>query len=363
MEEALTAAGASSTHSQQMNRQFVEDRIVEMDPLPLVWNVELSGPRYSLCVKMSRLKRLAFAFEFGSVNPRQSFPKTEFPERIVKLDVSLNELQELPPEALFPFENLAELDASLNALSSVIGTGVLPSLVVLDLSYNRLRETKELGNCPHLSILHMSYNQLRTLTDIPLLNNLTQLHLSSNKLQSLEGVQNLPQLSELYVQKNRLGSLLPLASSLSLNILDASSNDVGGLPKTLHVLRGLCRLKHLALKDNPVARDNRYITAIKETTAVEILDGMFLRDPSRLSALPLCMWPFLQESASNSTNVAQAKVDLEEVARRVFGERLQQKKENVGSAVHHFHSRILEMQEELIEYEEKLRLEMEGCIR
>ncbi|XP_062990373.1 leucine-rich repeat-containing protein 56 homolog isoform X2 [Elgaria multicarinata webbii] len=326
MEEALTAAGASSTHSQQMNRQFVEDRIVEMDPLPLVWNVELSGPRYSLCVKMSRLKRLAFAFEFGSVNPRQSFPKTEFPER-------------------------------------VIGTGVLPSLVVLDLSYNRLRETKELGNCPHLSILHMSYNQLRTLTDIPLLNNLTQLHLSSNKLQSLEGVQNLPQLSELYVQKNRLGSLLPLASSLSLNILDASSNDVGGLPKTLHVLRGLCRLKHLALKDNPVARDNRYITAIKETTAVEILDGMFLRDPSRLSALPLCMWPFLQESASNSTNVAQAKVDLEEVARRVFGERLQQKKENVGSAVHHFHSRILEMQEELIEYEEKLRLEMEGCIR
>ncbi|XP_061494059.1 uncharacterized protein LOC133390130 isoform X3 [Rhineura floridana] len=278
-----------------MNRQFVEDRIVEVDPLPFIWNVEGPGPHYTLNVKMSRLKQFAFAFEFGSVDPRQSFPKTEFPERIVKLDISLNELKEIPPEALFPFENLAELDASLNALGTARGIGDLPSLVVLNLSYNMLREMKGLENCPHLCMLQMSHNQMRTLVEIPVLSNLTQLHLSSNK-------------------------------------------------------------------DNPVARDNRYTTAIQESTSVEILDGMFLRHPSRLSALPLHMWPFLQQPVSSSADVVQAKADLKEVARRVFSPRLQEKRDNVGSAVHHFHSRILELQEELTEYEEKLRLEMDGCV-
>ncbi|XP_033018438.1 uncharacterized protein LOC117054089 [Lacerta agilis] len=319
-----------------MNRQYVEDRIAEVALLPFTWNVETPGPHYALCLKMSRLKQLVFNFEFGSVDPR-----------IVKLDISLNELQEISPEALFPFENLAELDVSLNALST----------------YNAIGEVKELENCPRLSVLHVSHNRLRSLAEIPLLSNLTQLNLSSNQLQSLEGVQNLPRLCELHVQKNRIASLLPLASSLSLNVLCASGNDIGGLPEALHVLRGLRRLKHLTLKDNPVARDNRYTTAIKESTSVEILDGMFLHDPPSLSALPLHMWSLLREPASSSTNIAQAKADLKDVARRAFGARLQRKRDDVGSAVHHFHSRILELQEELTGYEERLRLELDGCER
>ncbi|XP_053261716.1 dynein axonemal assembly factor 1-like [Podarcis raffonei] len=346
-----------------MNRQYVEDRIVEVDPLPFTWNVETPGPHYVLCLKMSRLKQLAFNFEFGSVDPRQSFPKTEFPERIVKLDISLNELQEIPPEALFPFENLAELDASLNALSTTRGMGPLPNLVALNLSYNAIGEVKELENCPRLSVLHMSHNRLRSLTEIPLLSNLTRLNLSSNQLESLEGVQNLPRLCQLHVRNNRIATLLPLASSLSLNVLCASGNDIGGLPEALHVLRGLRRLKHLTLKDNPVARDNRYTTAIKESTSVEILDGMFLHDPPSLSALPLHMWPLLREPASSSTDIAQAKADLKEAARRAFSARLQRRRDDVGSAVHHFHSRILELQEELTGYEERLRLELDGCER
>ncbi|KAJ6666285.1 hypothetical protein lerEdw1_000557 [Lerista edwardsae] len=346
-----------------MNRQFVEDRIVEMDTLPFIWNVSRPRPHYILSVKMSRLKQLAFTFEFGSINPRQSFPKTEFPERIVKLDISLNELKELPPEALFPFENLAELDASFNALGTIRGIGALPSLVVLDLSYNVLTEMKSLENCPHLSILNMSHNQLATLKDIPLLSGLMRLNLSFNKLRSLEGIQNLPQLCELHVQKNCISSLLHLASSLSLNILDASGNDIGRLPIALHVLRGLQKLKQLTLKENPLARDSRYITAIKECTSVEILDGVFLQDSAQLLASPLHMWPLLQDSASCSTHVAQAKKDMKEMARMVFRTRLQQKKDNIESALQYSHSRILELQEELRDYEEKLRLEMDGCTR
>ncbi|XP_043381213.1 uncharacterized protein LOC122462373 [Chelonia mydas] len=165
-----------------MNRQFVEDRAVAIDPLPFIWNVKGPGPHYCLDMKMSRLKRLAFAFEFGSVNPRQSFPVTEFPERIVKLDISLNELEELQPEALFPFENLFDLDASLNALGIIRGVEVLPNLVVLNLSHNALSDLRSLETCIHLSVLNVSHNQVRALGDMPRLSHLTRLHLGSNKV-------------------------------------------------------------------------------------------------------------------------------------------------------------------------------------
>ncbi|CAM4481517.1 unnamed protein product [Lepidochelys olivacea] len=79
-----------------MNQQFVEDRVVAIDPLPFIWNVKGPGPHYCLDMKMSRLKRLIWISE------------PQFPERIVKLDISLNELEELQPEALFPFENLSD---------------------------------------------------------------------------------------------------------------------------------------------------------------------------------------------------------------------------------------------------------------
>ncbi|XP_019399326.1 PREDICTED: protein phosphatase 1 regulatory subunit SDS22-like [Crocodylus porosus] len=226
---------------------------------------------------MSRLKQLVFAFEFGSVDPRQSFPVTEFPARIVKPDISLNELEELQPEALFPFESLSELDASLNALGGILGIGVLPNLAVLNLSYNALSDVRDLGSCTHLLVLNLSHNQVRTLEHMPLLSNLTRLHLGSNKLSSLEGMQNLPQLCELYIQRNRISSLLPLSSSLALNILDASSNKIACLQYTLHVLRGLRRLRHLKLQGNPLARDNRCATAVKQALAVETLDDVLLR--------------------------------------------------------------------------------------
>ncbi|CAM5083721.1 unnamed protein product [Natator depressus] len=231
-----------------MNRQFVEDRAVAIDLLPFIWNVKGPGPHCCLDMKMSWLKRLAFAFEFGSVNPRQSFPVTEFPERIVKLDISLNELEELQPEALFPFENLSDLDASLNALGIIRGVEVLPNLVVLNLSHNALSDLRSLETCIHLSVLNVSHNQVRALGDMPLLSHLTRLHLGSNKLRSLEGIQILPQLCELYVQKNRISSLLPLSSSLALNILGADSNEIGSLQQALHVLGGLRRLRHLKLQ-------------------------------------------------------------------------------------------------------------------
>ncbi|XP_029472506.1 dynein regulatory complex subunit 3-like isoform X2 [Rhinatrema bivittatum] len=343
-----------------MERQFIEDRAAVMDVLPLIWGVKQSGPHYCLNLKMSRLKELVFGFEFGATDPRQEFPVTEFPGRIVKLDISLNELEELRTESLLPFENLRELDASLNTLSNVEGVGVLPSLAVLNLSYNAVTSVRGLEPCRRLVLLNLSHNRVKAVRDLPSLSSLTQLHLHSNKLKSLDGIQGLPQLRELYIQNNTISSLLPLSSSLTLNILDASNNEITSLMQTLQILRALRRLKQLHLKGNPLTRDNRYVTAVRESTAVEILDNSLLRDPS---AAALDHSLFRDSPPAGLPDVGQSKEALKDLARKSFMAKLQKKHKEVDSIVHFLHSRILDLQEELKESEDTLRVELEGCIR
>lgn len=97
----------------------------------------------------------------------------------------------------------------------------------------------------------------------------------------------------------------------------------------------------LLSKGNPLARDNRYATAIKQATAVETLDDVLLRDPPRCSALSSFSWALLGESVADVMNSSQTKEDLKTSARRIFLERLQHKRDDTESAVHHLHSRIL----------------------
>ncbi|XP_030072349.1 leucine-rich repeat and guanylate kinase domain-containing protein [Microcaecilia unicolor] len=343
-----------------IERQFIEDRAFVIEVLPLIWGVKRPGPHYCLNMKMSQLKSLVFGFEFGATDPRQDFPVTEFPERIVKLDISLNELEELRAESLLPFENLSELDASLNALSNMEGVGAVRNLAVLNLSYNAITGMRGLEPCGRLVLLNISHNQVRTIRDLPLLSSLTQLHLDSNKLKSLEGIQGLPRLRELYVQNNMISSLLPLSSSLALNVLDASNNEITSLLQTLQILRGIRPLKQLKLKGNPLARDNRYITVVKQSTMVEILDNSLLRDPSA-AVLDHCFsGDFLPTSL---LDVGENKEALKDLVRKSFLMKLQKQQENVESIVHFLHSRILSLQEEVKEFEDSLRIEMEGCIR
>ncbi|XP_069485723.1 protein phosphatase 1 regulatory subunit 42-like isoform X2 [Ambystoma mexicanum] len=347
----------------KIERQFVEDRATIIDDLPLTWSIKQAGPHYCVTMKMSRLKDLDFGFEFRSPNPRQKFPVTQFPERVLKLDVSLNELEELKAGGLLPFENLSELDASLNALDNIDGVGVLPNLAVLNLNYNALSSTKGLELCRGLAKLQLSHNQVRTIRDLPLLSNLTHLHLDSNKLKSLDGIQNLPCLHELYVQNNEISSLLHLSATVTLNILDASNNDLQFLLQSLQVLRGLHRLKQLKLKGNPLARDNRYVTAVAQSTSVEILDNALLKSPSKSLLLSVDQSLLLPDPALNFPDGAQMKEHLKESARKSFMEKLQKKRKDVEGTIHHLHNRILDLQEELKEYEENLGAEMEGCVR
>nr|XP_033815403.1 uncharacterized protein LOC117367174 isoform X4 [Geotrypetes seraphini] len=276
-----------------IERQFIEDRSFLIEMLPLVWGVKRPGPHYCLNMKMSQLKNLVFSFEFGATDPRQDFPVTDFPERIVKLDISLNELEKLPAESLLPFENLSELDASLNALSDMEGVGVVRNLAVLNLSYNAITGVRRLEPCGQLVLLNISHNQVRTIRGLPLLSSLTQLHLGSNK-------------------------------------------------------------------GNPLARDNRYVTAVKESTTVEILDNSLLRSPSVAELHHSFSRDFLP---TGLLEVEENKEALKDSARKTLVTKLQKKQEDVESIIHYLHGRILSLQEDLKEYEDSLWLEMEGCIR
>ncbi|KAM4676074.1 uncharacterized protein O3C94_008723 [Discoglossus pictus] len=346
----------------KLGRRFVEDRATILETLPISWNVTPPGPYYCVTMKMSRLRNLEFGFEFGSVNPKEQFPVTEFPERIVKLDLSLNELEELAPDSLLPFESLLALDVSLNSLSRVHGVEALPKLADLNLSYNGITHMGVFGSCVQLMTLNVSHNQIRTITDLPVLANLTQLHLDSNKLTSLDGVQNLPKLYELYVQNNEISSLLPLACSLTLNVLDASNNRVRSLQETLQVLRPLRRLTQLKLKGNPLTRDNRYTTAIKQSTSVQILDNSMLRDPSD-SELPPKNRLLLRVSLDSLPEDRYTREGLKDVAKESFMKKLHHKRLEVEGSVHHLHGRIMDLQEELKHYEDNLRGEMDNCFR
>ncbi|KAK1166946.1 leucine-rich repeat-containing protein 23-like isoform X1 [Acipenser oxyrinchus oxyrinchus] len=338
----------------KLDRQYVEDRgtVMLMDSLPFTWNVKSEGPHFCLDMKMSRLKELGYSFVFGS-EPREQWPVTGHPERILKLDISLNELEELQNESMYPLENLCELNASLNALKGIQGVSVLPHLLDLQLSYNAISNVRGLQHNKMLTILNVSHNQIRTILGMPVLSNLTEVHIDSNKLESLEGIQNLPQLQELHAQNNQIRNLLPLSSSLNLHFADISNNEIHSLHESLQILKTLFRLKQLKLKGNPIARDNRYVTMVKQSTAVEILDNALIRDPRGHRQL------LVPQSAKDG----QTKEELIEAARAAYQDKLQRKQQEVASTIHYMHGRILDLQEELKEQKDSLRLELEGYIR
>ncbi|XP_067861393.1 dynein axonemal assembly factor 1-like [Heptranchias perlo] len=225
--------------------------------------------------------------------------------------------------------------------------------MVLNLAHNAVETLGGLESCKTLTVLDLSHNRIRSIVGLPILNSLTELHLSGNKLESLEGVHHAPQLCELYIRGNRICSLLPLSSSLGLCVLDASDNVILSLPDTLHVLGNLRRLKQLRLKGNPLTRDNLHVTAVRQSTAVEILDNVLLRDRST----------FGSTFAPHADVRGRTKEDLKETARAAFQNKVQEKRRETGSAIHYLHGRILSLQEEQQDYEDHLTMELKAYNR
>ncbi|KAJ8386654.1 hypothetical protein AAFF_G00167700 [Aldrovandia affinis] len=338
----------------RLSRQFVEGHGMSLEMVPFRWNLRSDGRYFALCIRMSRLKELRFGFEFGS-EPRDHWPITGHPERVLRFDVSLNELESLGEEALSPFENLRELNASLNSLKSVEGLVRLPHLLVLNLSYNSFSTVRDLKPCPSLTTLDISFNRLRSIRALSALGNLTQLHIGHNKLNSLEGIQNLAQLQELYAQSNLVTDLIPLSSCLHLQLLDLSHNQLSCLSRTVEVLSALRSLRQLQLKGNPITEDERYITMIAQRTFVEVLDSVLLKRAWK---------PRLGMRLLEGVGAAgQTKQDLEKAAQRAYWDRLQNSRQETGRAIQYLHGRIGDLQEDLKEKENSLALELQACLR
>jgi len=140
-----------------------------------------------------------------------------FANRLLRLDVSFNQLISLPPE-ISSLSMLAELDVSCNKLQS------LPS---------------ELGSLSWLRILKANGNQLTTLPQsLDQLKKLEVLNLSENLLTSIpQEIAGCSSLQTLLLQNNDLKQLPLRLSALELKQLDLSNNNKAlesTLPAPIH---------------------------------------------------------------------------------------------------------------------------------
>ncbi|XP_051890186.1 uncharacterized protein LOC127580606 [Pristis pectinata] len=254
-----------------IENQFFEDHCTELTVIPFIWSVQTEGPHFCLDMKMSHLKQLVFNFELE-----------DKAQRILKFNISLNELEELQCDSLSPFANLLELNVSLNSLSSISWLSALPQLMVLNLSHNIIETLQGLECCTMLTVLDLSHNQIGSIANLPILNSLTKLHLSGNK-------------------------------------------------------------------GNPLTQDHRCSTAIRQSTTVEILDNVLLRDG------------FTFEPPTDLQR--QMKENLKESARMAFQSKVQEKRIETEMAIHYLHSRILSLQQDNQEVEDRLTLELEAYYR
>ncbi|CAJ0584934.1 unnamed protein product, partial [Mesorhabditis spiculigera] len=143
-----------------------------------------------------------------------------------------------------PWPVLEDVDLSFNQLDSIDDSiTTLKAVTTLNLSQNRLADIgPNLQHMPALRRLDLSKNILDSVSGwAQLLGNITTLNIAGNQIPSLEG------LSKLY----------------SLEVLDASENQLDTVESVIHVGRLPC-LETLILRGNPVRKTVEYRTRILE---------------------------------------------------------------------------------------------------
>lgn len=336
--------------------EFVENRIHTLTHVPVDWGVDLREKYYELDLKMSQMKMLAYSFQWGDESgplPRLA-NITDTPSRILKLDVSLNELIALEHEGLLPFKQVRELNASLNRINKFIGIEVLKHLYSLDLSHNAINRIENLVGLSSLVVLNLSMNDLEDMSYMPSMVSLKVLNLNNNHLKSLDGVQALPKLTELYVQRNNITDILPLTSCFHLQILNAASNKITSLHTTVGVIAELKRLEVIALHGNPIEREKSYQNDILRSSNVMTLDNISVRP------LPKEQLPSYDSGADRHRQNIET---LKDAARQAFEERMKESKTRMEENVNFLQRRIIDLQNEYVDYENKLKTDLDSCVR
>ncbi|GFO03192.1 protein phosphatase 1 regulatory subunit 7 [Plakobranchus ocellatus] len=339
--------------SDLLSEGFIEHHITSL-PLGLVpesWGLERIGQFYQLDLKMCQIKTLDYSFHWGDERapaPRLS-SVLETPSKIVRLDLSLNELTSVPHDGLAPFRNLRALDVSINQLRHFKGIEVLSHLYVLNLSHNNISRVEGLLNSHSLGELNLSNNNISDISGLPSLINLKMFNISNNKLKNLEGVSSFPRLEEVYANHNEISDLIPLTSCLRLRVINASHNHIKDLDSVLRLITRLSTLQSLNLMGNPVERDRTYQSDILRAGNIMTLDNISVRP----------MPPVVEDRKRHADNMHT----LREAATQAFEERMRIARERRDENVNFLQKRIISVQQEYREFEAKLKSDLEACVR
>lgn len=340
-----------------LTQDFVERKIHPLTILPVDWGLETRGTYYELDLKMCQLRDLEYSFQWGDESdpPSRITSAIDTPSRILKMDISLNELSSLEHEAFIPLQNLRDLNASLNKITKFIGIEVLKKLYSLNLSHNSISRIENLVRSTSLVELNLSMNELEDISYMPSMMNLQVLNLNNNKIKSLDGIQALPQLRELYAQRNDVIEAIPLTSCFHLQIVNLSNNKIQSLHSTVGVLGQLKRLDVLSLHGNPIERDRSYQTDILKETNVKTLDNISVR--------PLPKPTVSVEHDPGASRHIQNINALKDAARQAFEERMKESRAKMEENINFMQRRILSLQNEYNDYEEKLKNDLDACLR
>ena len=229
----------------------------------------------------------------------RALPQAGYPESITRIDASGNTLSELPEALVDLVPNLAALDVSRNALSSLpADLGLCPSLATLSAERNQIGELSFLSfalpalqhlvfdrnglcalppalwMCPRLTHVSLCCNKL-TANSIRMpvggaAAPLEHLDLGENRLGALPPLSQYPRLREVHVQQNGIREL-PAAEFAPLSMLqtlDVSMNDVSQLPPQLALLPVL---QNLTIVGNPIRSIPQNVQQRGATAVIDLL--------------------------------------------------------------------------------------------
>lgn len=230
-----------------------------------------------------------------SRNQLQSFEVTGSPETKTRvffyhlryLDMSYNQLKNLPESFFYCMGSLQVLNVSNNCISSfsITNEGLLQTVKIINLSYNSL-QTLTFGEntLPSLEQLFVQGNNLAVLDHriFQRLPNIKHLHLQQNNLEICTLDQNhqdppdcvsftsIPNLHFLNLSENNLRTLPANAfANTSLTLLDLSLNP--GLDMDKHSLSGLeSSLVHLLLRENNISSLNTDLSSLRSLKHIDL---------------------------------------------------------------------------------------------
>lgn len=262
------------------------------------------------------------------------------------VDISVNYLTTL--EGLAALPACDQIDASVNHISTFVGSQGLSLLRWLNLSKNRLTTAEGLTGCVQLTYLDISTNLLDQLGSFTALQNLRTLKLAGNALVRLEGLHGLPKLCSLDASHNLIADAAQIVFLPALVQLNLSDNKLTALGPVQQALGGLPQLRSLELSENPLRASRDYHMLVLSLPALQRLDGV------QVSAL-------LKEQllrVKGKHDVA----DLEADTRNKYANQLRQKRASKDATLAQLQAQEREAEQGFLVFEQKMMEEQESCI-